>query len=153
MYVMTIAYISCLILTTSCCRLRRYEIMMVLNHGQYYAVSLCEENSSIQLDIILEQNMQKSAVKRKEIVFFFQTTLEKICKDLTPASGKPVPYIQCPHCDKIHLRLKNVLEGRAQLCNIDTIPQDYYQDLFEDLQGTKLTILVMFCYYCIYLCT
>ena len=42
---MTIAYILCLILATSCCRLRRYEIMMVLNHGQYYAISLCEENS------------------------------------------------------------------------------------------------------------
>lgn len=104
---------------------------MVLNPGQYYGVSLCEEKSSILLDIVLEQKMKKSAENRKQLVSFFQTTLEKICKDLIPASGKPVPYIQCPFCDKLHLKLKILLERRAQLCDVHTIPLDYYQDLFQ----------------------
>ena len=47
------------------CRLKRYEIMMLLNHGQYYSVSLCEEKSSIQLDIILGQSKKKSSENRK----------------------------------------------------------------------------------------
>ena len=113
-------------------RLEKYEIMMVSNHGQYYSVSLCEEKSSIELDIILEQSMETSAENRKQLVNFFQTTLEKICNDLVPASSKPVPYIKCPHCDNLHLILRNLLEGRAQLCNLKSVPRDYYQDLFRD---------------------
>ena len=116
-------------------RLRKYEIMMVLNHGQYYRVALCEEKSSIQLDIILKQSIENSAENRKQPIEFFETTLEKICKDLMPASGKPVPYIKCPHCDKMHLKLKNLCEGRSLHCNAESIPLDYYQDLFRDLQG------------------
>ena len=107
---------------------------MVLNHGQYYSVNLCEEKSSIQVDIILEQSMKKSAENREQLIEFFQTTLEKICIDLIPASSKPVPYIQCPHCNKIHLKLRNVLEGRAQLCDTKSVPPDYYQDLFREFQ-------------------
>ena len=117
-------------------RLRKYEIMMVLNHGQYYSVSLCEAKSSIQVDIILEHSMERSAENRKQLIDFFQTTLEKICHDLIPASSKPVPYIQCPHCNKVHLKLRNLLEGRAQLCNMKSVPREYYQDLFRDFQCT-----------------
>ena len=50
---------------------------MVLNHGQYYSVSLCEEKNSIQVDIILGKSMKKSAENRKQLIDFFQTTLEK----------------------------------------------------------------------------
>lgn len=110
--------------------------MMVLNYGQYYNVSLCEEKSSIQVDIILEESMEESAKNRKQFIDFFQTTLEKICNDMIPAASKPVPYIQCPHCNSIHLKLKIVLERRAQLCNMKSIPKDYYQDLFRDFHCT-----------------
>jgi len=109
---------------------------MVLNHGQYYSVALCKEKSSIQLDIILKQRLKNSAENRKQLIEFFETTLEKICKDLMPASCKPVSYIKCLNCDKMHLKLKNVCEGRSLHCNMEPIPLDYYQDLFRDLQGT-----------------
>ena len=108
---------------------------MVLNHGQYYSVCLREDKSSIQVDILLEKCMKKSAESRKQLIDFFQETLEKICKDMIPASSKPVPYIQCPHCDKVHLKLKKVLEGHAQLCNMNSLPYDYYQDIFRNFQG------------------
>ena len=116
--------------------------MMVLNHGQYYGVSLCEAKSSIQVDIILEKSMKKSAENRKQLIDFFQTTLEKICNDIIPASSKPIPYIQCPHCDTVHLKLRNLLEGRALLCNMKSVPQDYYQDLFREFQGIISRIAV-----------
>ena len=114
--------------------------MMVLNHGQYYSVSLCEGKSSIQVDIILRESIKKSAENRKQLIDFFRATLEKICNDLIPASSKPVIYIQCPHCDTIHLKLKNLLEGRALLCSLMDmpIPQDYFQNLFREFQGTML---------------
>ena len=120
-------------------RLKKYEIMMVLSHGQYYSVSLCEAKNSIQVDIILEQSMKRSAEHRKQLVDFFQTTLEKVCNDLIPASSKPVPYIQCPHCDNLHLKLRNLLEERAQLCGIKSVHPDYYQDLFRDFSCTYVT--------------
>ena len=109
--------------------------MMILNHDQYYSVNLCEEKSSIQVDIILGHSMKKSAENRKHLINFFQTMLEKICHDLIPASSKPIPYIQCPHCDKVHLKLRNALEGRALMCNMIPIHKDYYQDLFREYQG------------------
>ena len=112
--------------------------MMVLNHGQYYSVSLCEAKNSIQVDIILGKSMKKSAEYRKQLIDFFQAALEKICNDIIPASSKPIPYIQCPHCDTIHLKLRNVLEGRALLCNMIPVHQDYYQDLFRKFQGIIL---------------
>ena len=108
---------------------------MVLNHGQFYSVSLCEEKSSIQVDIILGKSMKKSAENRKQLIDFFQTTLENICNDLIPGSSKPIPYIQCPHCDKVHLKLRNLLEARSLLCNMIPVHQDYYQDLFREFQG------------------
>ena len=122
------------------CRLHKYEIMMVLNHDQYYSVNLCEEKSSIQVDIILGSSMKKSAENRKELIDFFQAMLEKICHDLIPASSKPIPHIQCPHCDKVHLKLRNALEGRTMLCSMKPIRQDYYQDLFTDSQGNSLAV-------------
>ena len=126
-----------------CClffRLQKYEIMMVLNHGQYYSVSLCEEKSTIQVDIILGKSMKKSAENRKLLIGFFQTTLEKICHDIIPASSKPIPYIQCPHCDQAHLKLRNLLEEREMFCNMVPVHQDYYQDLFRECQGTLLAL-------------
>lgn len=110
--------------------------MMVLNHGQYYGVSLHEEKSSIQVDIILEESIEESTKNRKHLIDFFQTMLEKICNDMIPAASKPVPYIQCPNCNKVHLKLINLLEGRAQLCNMKSIPRHYYQDLFRDFHCT-----------------
>ena len=78
--------------------------------------------------------MEASVENRKQLINFFQTTLEKICNDLVPASSKTVPYIQCPHCDNLHLNLRNLFERRAQLCDMKSVRRDYYQDLFTDFQ-------------------
>ena len=107
--------------------------MMVLNHGQYYSVSLCEEKSSIQLDIIHQQNMQASTENSRKLIDFFQFTLEQTCQEFMPASAKPVAYTACPHCDELHIKYKSLLEGRHLLCDMKPIPSDYYQSLFKGI--------------------
>ena len=52
-----------------------------------------------------------------------------------PASAKPVAYIPCPHCDDLHIKYKNMLEGLPYICNTKPISQDYYQKLFRGTQG------------------
>ena len=117
-------------------RLRKYEIMMVLDHGQFYSVSLCKEKSSIQLDVIVEKNAQSSAESRKQLVDFFQTMLEQTCQVFMPASAKPNACTPCPHCNELHIRYKKLLEEHPQLCGINSVHSDYYQDFFKDTQGT-----------------
>ena len=109
--------------------------MMVLNHGQYYSVTLCKEKSSIQLDIILEQNTQSFGESRKQLIDFFQIMLKQTCDMFMPASAKPVAYTPCPHCNELHIKYNNLLEGHPHLCKMKSIPSDYYQDLFKDTQG------------------
>jgi len=121
--------------------------MMALNHGQYYSVSLCDERSSIQLDILLERDVQSSAEDRRQLIDFFTDTLEQTCQEFMPSSDKPVAYTPCPHCDDPHIKYKNLLEGRPSLCKHlkSSIPSDYYQDLFN---GTQIVcIIISHCYY------
>ena len=110
--------------------------MMVLDHEQYYSVSLCKEKNSIQLDIILDKNIQSDGESRKQLIDFFQSALEQTCQVFMPASSKPVAYTPCPHCNELHIKYKNLLEERPHLCNMRYIPSDYYQDLFKDYKGT-----------------
>lgn len=119
------------------CRLKKYEIMMILSPGQFYCVSLCQERNSIQLDIILDKATKMSADNRKELVEFFQSTLEQTQKQIMAAATKPVTYVKCPHCPNLHIKYANLFKGRQQLCKTKTecIPLDYYQDLFENIQG------------------
>ena len=116
-------------------RLKKYEIMMVLNQGQYYSVSLCKEKSSIQLDIILEQNVQSYGESREQLIDFFQIMLRRTCQEYIPASTTPVAYAPCPYCNELHIKYKSILEKRPQLCNMKSIPLNYYQDLLKDTQG------------------
>ena len=119
--------------------------MMVLDHGQYYSVSLCKEKYSIQLDIILEKNTQSYGESRKQLIDFFLSTLEQTCHVFMPASSKPVAYTPCPHCNELHIKYRSLLEERPHLCNMMSVPSDYYQDLFKDTQGTPDCLLC--CYY------
>ena len=123
--------------------------MMVLNHGQYYSVSLCNEKSTIQLDIILEKNIQSYGEIRKQLIDFFQGTLEQTCQEFMPASSKPVAYTPCPHCNELHIKYKNLLEERPHLCNMKCVPSDYYQNLFKDTQGTPDCLLLLLRIICI----
>ena len=123
-------------------RLKKFEIMMILSPGQFYCVSLCEKTSSIQLDIILEKSTDMSAKNRKDSVKFFQSTLEQIRQKVMAAATKPVCYIPCPHCPDFHIKFTNVFEGRAQLCKTKSIPLNYYQDLYQNIQGMCCIFLI-----------
>ena len=107
--------------------------MMILSPGQFYCVSLCEERHSIQLDIILDKSTEKSAENRKQLVEFFQSTLEKIRQEFMGAARKPIPYVQCPYCPDLHIKYTNLFKG--DVCDTKSIPLDYYQDLFTNIKG------------------
>ena len=114
---------------------------MILSPGQFYCVSLHEKTSTIQLDIILEKSTEMSAENRKDLVKFFQSTLEQIRQEMMAAATKPVCYIPCPHCPDLHIKYTNIFEGRAQLCKTTSIPLNYYQDLYQNIQGTYVLYL------------
>ena len=108
--------------------------MMILSSGQFYCVRLCKAKNSIQLDIILDKSTIQSAKNRKELVKFFQATLEQIRKEIMAAATKPTLYVECPFCTDVHIKYDNLLKG-VHICKTRTIPQDYYQDLFKNIQG------------------
>jgi len=116
-------------------RLKRHEIMMVLDEGQYYGVSLCEERVSIKLDIILDKNLEDSLEHRKQLVEFFQSKFDQLCKELIPASEKPKVCIPCPFCKNPHIKYKDHPGGVFCKTQKKTVPRNYYQDLMI-YQGT-----------------
>ena len=109
--------------------------MMILSSGQFYCVSLCKAKTSIQLDIILDKNTAQSAKNRRDLLKFFQTTLEQIRKGIMAAATKPTLYVECPYCPALHIKYTNLLKGGVHICKTTSIPQDYYQDLFKNIQG------------------
>ena len=117
-------------------RLKKYEIMMILSPGQFYCVSLCKQRNSIQLDVILDKSTAASAKHRKDLMKFFQATLENIRKDIMPAAAKPILYVECPYCHNLHIKYANLFKGGTQVCKTESIPQKYYHDLFKTIQGT-----------------
>ena len=109
--------------------------MMVLSSNQFYCVSLCQEKKSIQLDIILDKSTEDSAQHRKVLLEFFQSTLEQIRQEFMAAAAKPIGYIPCPHCSRLHIKFN---KRGIQLCDADIIAEDYYQDLYNKTQGTYI---------------
>ena len=109
--------------------------MMILSSGQFYCVTLSKAKNSIQLDIILDKNTAQSAKNRKELMKFFQKTLEQIRKEFMAAATKPTLYVECPYCTDVHIKYDNLYKRGVQICKTMTIPQDYYQDLFKNIQG------------------
>ena len=122
-------------------RLKKFEIMMILSPGQFYCISLSKERKSIKLDVILDKSTAVSAKNRKELLGFFQTTLEQIRKDIMAASAKPILYVDCPYCTNVHIKYTNLFERHTQLCNTEPIPSDHYQDLFKNVQGIVVCVL------------
>ena len=116
-------------------RLKKFEIMMVLSSNQFYCVSLCQERKSIQLDIIMDKNSEASVQHRKELIEFFQSTLKEIRLEFMAAAAKPICYIPCPYCPELHIKFSNLLKGGVQICNTETISQDYYQGLYNNTEG------------------
>ena len=104
--------------------------MMVLDEGQYYGVSLCEESVSIQLDIILDKSIGEESVKRrKKLIRFFQSKFDQLCKELIPASDRPKVCIPCPFCKNPHIKYGD--HSRGVFCRKEkkSVPTDYYQNL------------------------
>ena len=93
-------------------RLTKYEIKMVLSKGQLYHVKLCEESSAIQLDIVLVKNLEGAAECRKELISFFQRKLNEICKEIIPASAKPITFVPCPNCGNPHIKYDTLLQKK-----------------------------------------
>ena len=107
---------------------------MVLDEGQYYGVSLCEDCVSIRLDIILEKSIGKASCEhRKELIDFFKTTLHQICKELIPASHKQLKVcVPCPFCYNPHVKYGGAQPGGV-FCGSQRkmVPKDYYQNLLQ----------------------
>ena len=83
----------------------------------------------------MDKNSEASAEHRKELLEFFQSTLEEIRQDFMAAAAKPVCYIPCPLCPSLHIKLTNFLKGGVQLCKTESISQDHYQDLCNNTKG------------------
>ena len=124
--------------------------MMVLNHGQYYSVSLCEKKASIQLDVILEKKARSYATSCQLLIDFFQNMLKQTCEVFMPALAKPIAYTPCPYCDELHIKYNDLREDCPQLCNMKSIPPDYYQDLFKGNEGILILnckCIILSCFY------
>ena len=83
----------------------------------------------------MDKSTKVSAQHRKELLGFFRSTLEQIRQEFMDAAAKPISYIPCPYCPELHIKFDNLLKGGVQLCGSETIPQDYYQDLYRNTQG------------------
>ena len=107
--------------------------MMVLDEGQYYGVSLCEESVSIQLDIILDKHVGEKSVKhRKDLISFFQSKFDQLCKELIPASDQPKVCIPCPFCKNPHLKYSDQPGGVMCRKQKKYVSADYYQNLLTN---------------------
>ena len=114
---------------------------MVLNAGQWYFVKFCEEKASIQIDIIMERSYKSSAENRKQLVKFIDGKLQQICGDLMPAAAKPEACVPCPVCNEPHIKYKNLLNGRTDICRKKQvfIPEDWYRNLFTSAGSNFFT--------------
>ena len=83
----------------------------------------------------MDKNSEASAKHRKELMEFFESTLENIRQEFMAAAAKPICYIPCPYCSELHIKFTNILKGGVQICDTETISQDYYQDLYNSTQG------------------
>ena len=108
--------------------------MMVLGRGQYYCISLSEENYTIRLSFVFLQGGGHLAEHRIELLSYFQSKLEDVMEDFMSATSKPVGYIPCCYCSQLHVELKLLFKKEQQHCpeKMQPIPDHYYLDLVTD---------------------
>ena len=122
-------------------RLSRHSCKMVLGEDQYYYISLCEHQGSICLIMTLDEdnNITSDNIpdiifeQRIELVEYIRTTLNNVVKSLSKIDDEfesPVPYVPCPQCDRLHLKLDMVCnpKKRVQRCKTK-LPLGYYSNL------------------------
>jgi len=109
-------------------------VEMVLDDGQYYCVSLCEEKCSILVSFILLPGGNHSAKHRIDLLQYFESKLDAVMEDFMNASSKAITYIPCCYCSNFHFKFKLLLEKRRQYCPKikRPIPKEYYSDLITD---------------------
>jgi len=107
---------------------------MVLGNGQYYCISLAEEQYSIKLSIVLLPVTKNSLDERKQLLHFFKEKLANMVKEFMPAAKKPIAYIPCFYCDRLHAEVKLLLDGQQQDCPVvdKPIPPHHYQCLTSE---------------------
>jgi len=128
-------------------RLRKGKVKMVLGNGQYYCISLAEEKYSIKLSIILLPAIKNSVDERKQLLYFFQAKLTSLVKEFMPATKKPIAYIPCFYCDRLHVEVNVLLNGQQQDCPMvdKPIPPQHYQSLTSEQGLFYGTLNVSFC--------
>ena len=116
-------------------RLRKGKVMISLSNGQNCCISLCEKKCSIQLSFVFLPGSRHLAEVRRELLQYFQSSLELVMGDFMRSSTKPVAYIPCCFCSQLHIELQLLLTEESQYCNVakKSIPDIYYQDLLKDL--------------------
>ena len=114
---------------------------MVLGEDQYYYISLCEDQGSICLIMTLDEdnNIINDNIpdvifeQRIELIEYIRTTLGNIVKSLSKMADEfqsPVPYVPCPQCDRLHLKLDIVRDAKRRVLRCKTkLPNGYYSNL------------------------
>jgi len=127
-------------------------VKIVLDSGQYYCVSLCEEKCSILVSFILLPEGNHSAKHRIELLHYFQFKLDEVMEDFMNASSKAIAYIPCCYCSEFHFKFKFLLEKRRHHCPkvMQPIPKEYYVDLIPD-QGLYYHNILINCYWILFL--
>ena len=111
--------------------------MMALSNGQCYCISLCEEKCSIQLSFVFLPEGDHLAEQRLKLMKYFQLNVEAVIEDFMNATSKPVAYIPCYYCKRLHVKFQSLFDKQQLHCPDSTkpIPLWYYCDLVSD-EGT-----------------
>ena len=132
-----------------CNRLRKGKLKMVLGEGQCYFVSLCEKLYSIQLTFLLH-GKNHSAQQRQELFHYIQYKIELFMDEFMQACTKPKAFIPCyyKNCTILHVDLELLCNKEHQYCPIqdESIPDDYYCDLFPDHGMCTFNYYFYYCY-------
>ena len=116
---------------------------MVLGLDQLYYVSLCDDNHSIRLAIVPDEDRvtTKGLQERWKLIEEFNAKLMEKVKAFMPASALPQCYIPCCLCSNLHLNLDDIrADDRPLHCFYGKLPKDYYSDL-RHYQGTYVLLL------------
>ena len=108
------------------------------SHQKYYISRYdTEYMKGVKLTITAVGNDADSVQQRWELIQFIDEQLINILKMFMPAETKPLQYIPCPHCVKLHIKIDQI--GTPTCCphtDKDT-PASYYTDLLPPKKPGK----------------
>ena len=126
-------------------RLTRYHCKLALGDDQFYYVILHENKESIWIVFCPDQNGTVGADGIKERLKLFKEFRQNLCDSLTAIAKslkKPIPFIPCPICAELHIKLDLICGKRKSVirCDLGKIPPNYYLD-FRDSAGLLLNYI------------